>query len=158
MAIDGNKITVMPRHEDLKDPLEFQAHELKKYFSMGDHVRVIAGRYENDTGLIVRVEDNMVVLFSDLTMHELKVLPRDLQLCSDMATGVDSMGQYQWGDLVQLDAQSVGVIVRLERENFQVCLERFSHIQRSNSCFFISLGSKYARKSCSSPTASSTTS
>lgn len=110
----------MPKHEDLKDPLEFQAHELKKYFSMGDHVRVIGGRYENDTGLIVRVEDNMVVLFSDLTMHELKVLPRDLQLCSDMATGVDSMGQYQWGDLVQLDAQSVGVIVRLERENFQV--------------------------------------
>ena len=98
----------------------FQAHELKKYFSMGDHVRVIAGRYENDTGLIVRVEDNMVVLFSDLTMHELKVLPRDLQLCSDMATGVDSMGQYQWGDLVQLDQQNVGVIVRLERENFQV--------------------------------------
>ncbi len=108
MAIDGNKITVMPRHEDLKDPLEFQAHELKKYFSMGDHVRVIAGRYENDTGLIVRVEDNMVVLFSDLTMHELKVLPRDLQLCSDMATGVDSMGQYQWGDLVQLDALRLG--------------------------------------------------
>jgi len=33
-------------------------------------VKVIAGRYENDTGLIVRVEDNMVVLFSDLTMHE----------------------------------------------------------------------------------------
>ena len=74
VAIDENKITVLPKHEDLKDPLEFQAHELKKYFSMGDHVRVIAGRFENDTGLIVRVEENMVVLFSDLTMHELKVL------------------------------------------------------------------------------------
>lgn len=53
-------------------------------------------------------------------MHSAQVLPRDLQLCSDMATGVDSMGQYQWGDLVQLDQQNVGVIVRLERENFQV--------------------------------------
>ena len=53
-------------------------------------------------------------------MHELEVLPRDLQLCSDMATGVDSMGQFQWGDLVQLDPQTVGVIVRLEREKFQV--------------------------------------
>lgn len=49
------------------------AHELKKYFSQGDHVKVIAGRYEGDTGLIVRVEENMIVLFSDLTMHELKV-------------------------------------------------------------------------------------
>lgn len=37
---------------------------------MGDHVKVIAGRYEGDTGLIVRVEDNIAVLFSDLTMHE----------------------------------------------------------------------------------------
>ncbi|XP_013782146.1 transcription elongation factor SPT5-like [Limulus polyphemus] len=120
VSVDGNKITMLPRHEDLKDPLEFQAHELRKYFKMGDHVKVIAGRYEGDTGLIVRVEENLVVLFSDLTMHELKVLPRDLQLCTDMATGVDSLGQFQWGDLVQLDAQTVGVIVRLEKENFQV--------------------------------------
>ena len=83
-------------------------------------MQVVAGRYEGDTGLIVRVEQNRVVLFSDLSMHELEVLPRDLQLCSDMATGVDSLGQFQWGDLVQLDAQTVGVIVRLERENFHV--------------------------------------
>lgn len=118
--VDGNKITIFPKHEDLKDELEFLAHELKKYFNQGDHVKVIAGRYEGDTGLIVRVEENMIVLFSDLTMHELKVLPRDLQLCADVATGVDSLGQFQWGDLVSLDAQTVGVIVRLEKENFQV--------------------------------------
>lgn len=83
--------------------MEFQANELKKYFQNGDHVKVLAGRYEGDTGLIVRIEENRVVLFSDLTMHELEVLPRDLQLCSDMATGVDSMGQFQWGDMVQLE-------------------------------------------------------
>ncbi|XP_046400146.1 transcription elongation factor SPT5 isoform X2 [Ischnura elegans] len=120
LAIDGAKITVMPKHEDLKEPLEFQASELKKHFRMGDHVRVLSGRYEGDTGLIVRVEENRIVLFSDLTMHELEVLPRDLQLCSDMATGVDSLGQFQWGDLVQLDPQTVGVIVRLERESFHI--------------------------------------
>lgn len=53
-----------------QDPLEFPAHELRKYFKMGDHVKVIAGNYEGDTGLIVRVEDDVVLLFSDLTMHE----------------------------------------------------------------------------------------
>ena len=53
-------------------------------------------------------------------MHELKVLPRDLQLCTDMATGVDSLGQFQFGDMVQLDAQTVGVIVQIQKENFQV--------------------------------------
>ncbi|CAL8108608.1 unnamed protein product [Orchesella dallaii] len=119
-AIDGNKITVQPKHEDLKDPLDFQAAELKKFFAIGDHVRVIGGKYEGDTGLIVRVDIHCVFLFSDLTMHELKVLPKDLQLCADMASGVDSMGNFQWGDLVQIDPQNVGVIVRLEKELFHV--------------------------------------
>lgn len=73
-------------------------------------MKVLSGRYEGETGLIVRVEENRVVLFSDLTMHELEVLPRDLQLCSDMATGVDSLGQFQWGDLVQLESVSSLII------------------------------------------------
>lgn len=38
-------ITVMPKHEDLKEALIFQASELKKYFRMGDHVKVLAGNY-----------------------------------------------------------------------------------------------------------------
>merc|ERR1719221_1811508 len=120
IAIDGSKITIMPKHEDLKDPLEFQSNELKKYFRQGDHVRVIGGRYEGDTGLIIRVEESLIVLFSDLTMHELKTLPRDLQLCTDRATGVDSLGQYSFGDMVQIDAQTVGVIVQIQKETFQV--------------------------------------
>lgn len=86
-----------------QDPLDFQASELRKYFQQGDHVRVIGGKFEGDTGLIVRVEPHRVFLFSDLTMHELKVLPKDLQLCSDMASGVDSMGHFSWGDLVQIE-------------------------------------------------------
>lgn len=120
IAIDGSMITVMPKHDALKDALVFKPNELRKYFKQGDHVKVLSGRYEGDTGLIVRVEPHRVVLVSDLTMHELEVLPRDLQLCSDMATGVDSLGQFQWGDMVQLDPQTVGVIVRLEKENFHV--------------------------------------
>lgn len=120
LNVDEGRVTIMPRHKDLKDPLEFPAEELRKYFSLGDHVKVVAGRYEGDTGLIVRVEEDFIVLFSDLTMHELKVLPRDLQLCPQRASGVDVGGQYEWGELVQLDPQTVGVIIRLERETFQV--------------------------------------
>lgn len=120
VKIDGSKITMLPKHEDLKDPLDFQAHEIRKYFKIGDHVKVLNGRWANDTGLIVRVEDNGVSLFSDMTMHEINVRSRDLQLCVDMASGVDSLGQFLWGDLVQLDGQTVGVIIRLEKEHFQV--------------------------------------
>jgi len=40
ISIDGNMITVMPKHEELKEALEFQASELQKYFKQGDHVKV----------------------------------------------------------------------------------------------------------------------
>ena len=30
IRVEGNKVTIIPKHEDLKDPLEFQASELKK--------------------------------------------------------------------------------------------------------------------------------
>ena len=30
VRVDGNKITMLPKHEDLKDPLEFTAEELRK--------------------------------------------------------------------------------------------------------------------------------
>jgi transcription elongation factor SPT5 len=34
---------------------------------------------------------------------QLKVRPRDLQLCQETSSGVDSTGHYQLGDLVQLE-------------------------------------------------------
>ena len=63
ISIDRNEITMMPKHEDLTEALRFPARELRKSFKVGDHVKVIKGRYEGDTGLVVRVEDNMVVVF-----------------------------------------------------------------------------------------------
>lgn len=70
-----------------------------------------------------------------LPCRQLKVLPRDLQLCSETASGVDVGGQHEWGELVQLDPQTVGVIVRLERETFQVSSGR-RDAGRSHVFFF----------------------
>lgn len=50
----------------------------------------------------------------------MKVLPKDVQLCAEVATGVERMGQYKYLDLVMLDKETVGVIVRLEREHVEV--------------------------------------
>ena len=43
-----------------QDPLEFLASELRKHFTMGDHVKVIAGRYEGDTGKSVNCRETRV--------------------------------------------------------------------------------------------------
>lgn len=124
IAIDGSRITMLPNHPELKDPLEFPAQELTKCFHEGDHVKVIDGRYEGDTGTIVSTDEKNAILLSDLSMDEIKVLIRDLQLCPDRATGVDSLGHFNYGDLVQLDPQTVGVIVRLEKENLQILTQQ----------------------------------
>ena len=36
-------------------------------------MKVVAGRHEGETGLIVRVEPNLIVLLSDLTLQEVSV-------------------------------------------------------------------------------------
>lgn len=49
------------------------------------------------------------------------MLPKDVQLCADVATGVvDSINQYDYQDLVMLDKETIGIVVRLERENVEV--------------------------------------
>lgn len=89
-SVDENMITIMPNHQDLKVPtfpllfteylahpllkelLTFREDQLAKHFKMGDHVKVISGMYEGETGLILRVDNNVVTLFSDLTKKEVK--------------------------------------------------------------------------------------
>ena len=80
IAINRNKITVLPKQEELKDPMEFQAHQLNKLFSPGDHVRVTDGPYEYHTGWISTVETDVVVLFSDQALKDIEVHPENLHI------------------------------------------------------------------------------
>ena len=57
-------------------------------------------------------------------MHELKVRPDDLQFTTEKSSGVDTLGKFQFGDIVQIDNQNVGVIVRLERDAFQILTQQ----------------------------------
>ena len=41
-------------------------------------MKVIAGRYEGDTGMIVRIENNIAIIFSDLTLHEVCLYRKDV--------------------------------------------------------------------------------
>ena len=50
----------------------------------------------------------------------MKIRPRDARLCADVSTGIDSLGRFRFHDLVQLDQQTVGVIVRIEKEALEV--------------------------------------
>lgn len=63
---------------------------------------MISGRYEGETGLIISIDANAVVIFSNLTSKEIKVLTQDIQECSDTASGKIELGNYELHDLVQI--------------------------------------------------------
>mmetsp|Transcript_40835 Transcript_40835/g.102798 ORF Transcript_40835/g.102798 Transcript_40835/m.102798 type:complete len:780 (-) Transcript_40835:158-2497(-) len=117
-------VSVMPDHEELKDLLEFPLSSLAKYFKVGDHVRVLSGRFKGETGMVVKIQANIAVLFTDNNNKEAKVLVHDLQLCSEVATGILRLGQYELRDVVYLNNQTgsraVGLVVRVEHDGFRV--------------------------------------
>ena len=66
---------------------------------------MLHGRYEHETGFVIAVEEDLklATIFSDLTSSEIKVPLRDLKRCDDVATGLDSSGQFEVSDLYPLD-------------------------------------------------------
>lgn len=50
----------------------------------------------------------------------MKTRPHNVRLDAQVSTGVDQMGQLQFHDLVNLDPDTVGVIIRLEKDYVEV--------------------------------------
>ena len=51
-------VTVLPEHKDLMEAIMFPADELQKYFKVGCHVKVKRGKFKDETGLIIKVEED----------------------------------------------------------------------------------------------------
>lgn len=143
-SINGSTgaVVIMPTSTDglfkeklFKNGLSFQPEQLQKWFKMGDHVKVVGGtRHVGETGLIVRVGRTAVTegterraaapdqlyIFSDLTQMEIVVPAAHVQECSDVSSGLETLGQYQLHDLVTLDRTGAGVIIKVEHSSFKV--------------------------------------
>ncbi|EOA94050.1 Transcription elongation factor SPT5 [Anas platyrhynchos] len=91
------KFEDQPEGIDLEVVTESTGKEREHNFQPGDNVEVCEGELINLQGKILSVDGNKITI---MPKHE------DLK--------------HEWGELVQLDPQTVGVIVRLERETFQV--------------------------------------
>lgn len=93
---------------------------LRKLFKIGDHVKVIGGsRFRDEVGMVVNISQDRVTLLTDQTNNEVTVFSKDLRAASDIG-GQGSLGQYSLLDLVQLDATTVGCIVKVDRESVGV--------------------------------------
>lgn len=120
VSFDRDIVSVRAESNELRGQvIEIPAKSLRKKFNQGDHVRVIGGKFKDETGMVVRAKDDVVTILSDLSMQEFTVFSRDLKEASDIG-GRNVLGKYQIHDLVQLSANNVACIVKIERDAFRV--------------------------------------
>lgn len=130
-SMDGSTVKVKPTNTELgESTIEFLIGQIKKLITVGAHVKIIDGRYANETGDVVAVEDvegetdSTVVILTDVTNKQLTVRVSQLQESTDVRSGQEKLAGYELHDLVVLSGggttNEVGVIVRVGREDFTV--------------------------------------
>ncbi|KAG4306123.1 hypothetical protein PORY_000111 [Pneumocystis oryctolagi] len=114
-AIHNGIITLYSEHEGLKgEKIEIPSKGLKKKFKQGDNIKVINGKYKGDTGMIICIKDDQVVLLSDFSMTEITVFSKDISEATQ-STGANTISnQYDLHDLVQLDANTIACITKID--------------------------------------------
>jgi len=134
MSLDGTTVKVKPTDTSLDlggtGEIEFLSNQVRKYITVGAHVKVTDGRYINETGTVVAVEklagdtDFTAVVLTDVTNKEISVRTSQLRESAEVSSGQDKLAGYELYDLVVLSgggsANEVGVIVRVGREDFTV--------------------------------------
>ncbi|KAJ9166754.1 hypothetical protein P3X46_021458 [Hevea brasiliensis] len=118
--VDEENVHIKPEMKDLPRTIAVNEKELCKYFEPGNHVKVVTGTQEGATGMVVKVEQHVVIILSDTTKEHVRVFADDIVESSEVTTGVTKIGEYELHDLVLLDNMSFGVIIRVESEAFQV--------------------------------------
>ncbi|ESW09521.1 hypothetical protein PHAVU_009G134600 [Phaseolus vulgaris] len=118
--VDEDNVHIRPEMEGLPKTIAVNEKELCKYFEPGNHVKVVSGAQEGATGMVVKVEQHVLILISDTTKEHIRVFADDVVESSEVTTGVTRIGDYELRDLVLLDNMSFGVIIRVESEAFHV--------------------------------------
>ena len=120
-TVEADVVTIRLTFSDLQDQtIEVPIRSVRKKFRPGDHIKVITGKHRDETGLVVKVEDNVTTFLSDLSLQEVSVFSNDIHEAAEVGSGVNTIGGYELHDLVQLDAQTAGVIFKIEREVFMI--------------------------------------
>ncbi|WCJ43436.1 Transcription elongation factor Spt5 [Euphorbia peplus] len=118
--VDEENVHIRPEMKDLPRTIAVNEKELCKYFEPGNHVKVVSGTQEGATGMVVKVDQHVLIILSDTTKEHIRVFADDVVESSEVTTGITKIGEYELHDLVLLDNMNFGVIIRVESEAFQV--------------------------------------
>jgi len=121
VQVYGDVVRLRVEHGSLVgQTVEAPARDLRKVFKEGDHVKVVSGsKYTDEVGMVVRIKDDRVTILTDSNQQEIIVFSRDLREATDSGAAV-GVNKYDLFDLVQLDAATVGCVVKVDRESLRV--------------------------------------
>lgn len=118
--VKDDNVHIKPKMKGLQETLAFKEKELCKFFKTGDHVKVVSGTHQGATGMVVKVENHVLVILSDTTKEDIRVFADNVVESSEVTSGVTKLGDYELHDLVQLDHLNFGVIIRVESDGCQI--------------------------------------
>lgn len=118
--VEEDTVHMKPEMPGLPKTLSFMEKELCKHFQLGDHVKVFSGVQEGATGMVVKVDAHVLIIASDTTKEDIRVFADNVVKSSEVTSGLTKLGDYELQDLVLLNNQLFGVIIRVESEAFQV--------------------------------------
>ncbi|KAH7297506.1 hypothetical protein KP509_26G072300 [Ceratopteris richardii] len=118
--VDEDSVFVKPKYKNLKATLTFKDKQLCKYFKTGDHVKVVSGKHEGTTGMVVKVDAHILVILSDTTKEDIRVFADNVVESSEVTSGLTKLGEFELHDLVFFDQNNVGTIIRVETDGCQI--------------------------------------
>lgn len=146
-ASDGI-VCIIPHVEELCDKkYEFPVDELSKFFEVGDHVKVIAGRYAGITGMIVATEDTSASIICDVTKNVITALCNDLKLSDEVSSGMVINTNYRVNDIVTLaNENGFGIVTKVDTE----CLTALMTTGEIRNIWYHEISKKFSPKKATS--------
>jgi transcription elongation factor SPT5 len=140
-------ICIIPHVEELCDQrYEFPVDELCKFFEIGDHIKVIAGRYQGITGMLVSTEDSSAEVICDVGKNVITVLCNDLKLTDEISSGTTVNQNYRLNDIVTVaNENSFGIVVKVDSE----CLTAVMVSGEVRNIWFHEISKKFSPKKAS---------
>ncbi|KAL0645768.1 hypothetical protein Bca4012_044059 [Brassica carinata] len=86
--VDEENVLIRSGMKGLPDPLAVNEKELCKYFEPGNHVKVVSGTHEGATGMVVKVDQHVLIILSDMTKEHVRVFADHVVESSEVTTGV----------------------------------------------------------------------
>ena len=116
--VDKRTATVTIGAADGSDQVQVIDRDVEKFFKVSDHVLILSGASEGDTGVITSIsKDRVHSVLIDGETREITCSANSLQVSPDISKGETQFHGYALGDLVQIrrPIETVAVVIKISK-------------------------------------------